>query len=218
LAAALIFAPWIKLVPMSALAAVLMVTAWRMNEWHEIRWMFRHRFYSSILLFFCTLFATAYFDLTEAVIIGVVLSSVIFIARISRIRVHLTEVDLNLLEKHGKDISKIKKGHKEITIAYITGPMFFGAANAFRKAFDESGRAIKKNLILSMRGVPLIDVGGLQLIEELHDQQTAKDGTLLLCAVQPEVRAVLDRAKVTEEIGKENFFWSADEAIFKVCE
>ena len=52
-----------------------------------------------------------------------------------------------------------------------------------------------------MRGVPLIDVGGLELIEELWAKQKQHGGELLLCAVQPSVKKMLDRAGLTQEIG-----------------
>jgi SulP family sulfate permease len=96
---------------------------------------------------------------------------------------------------------------------YITGPMFFAAAQAFRKAFaDHRGDRV---LILSMRGVPLIDVSGLELIEDVLERQKRCGGELMLCAVQPAVRRMLDRSRLTEEIGAHNIFWAADAAILE---
>ena len=69
-----------------------------------------------------------------------------------------------------------------------------------------------------MRGVPLIDVGGLELIEELWAKQTQHGGELLLCAVQPNVKKMLDRAGLTQEMGEDKFFWSADQAILAISQ
>ena len=215
IAAVLLLAPVLGQVPLAALAGVLIVTAIRMNEWREIRWMFRHGFKTAILTFFVTMFATAYLDLTQAVIIGVGLSAILFINRISAIDVSLKDVDVDLLEQRGV---KLRGAHKNLAVAYVTGPLFFAAAPAFRRAFESLAQEPRRVLILSMRGVPLIDVGGLELIEELWQAQRQRGGQLLLCAVQPSVKLMFDRARLTEEIGEGNFFWSADQAILAASE
>ncbi len=215
LATAFLFAGIIGQIPMAALAGVLMVTAVRMNEWGEIRWMFRHRFKSAIAAFLVTMLATAALDLTQAVIIGVALSAVIFLNQISSIDVSLSDVDVNILESRG---IKLGGTHDHIRIAYLTGPMFFGAAATLRKAAEDLEREPKNVVILSMRGVPLIDVSGLEFIEELWERQKKHNGTLMLCAVQPTVKKILDRSRLTQELGEENFFWSADQAILAASE
>ncbi len=210
LAAAFLLAPIISRVPLAALSGVLMVTAIRMNEWNEIRWMFRHRFKSAIAAFLITMFATAYLDLTQAVIIGVALSAIIFISQISSINVTLSDVDINILEARG---IKLDGAHEHIRIAYLTGPLFFGAAATLRKTTEDLERDAKPIVILSMRGVPLLDMSGLEFIEELYERQKKHGGELLLCAVQPAVKRILDRSHLSGEIGEQNFFWSADQAI-----
>ncbi len=210
LLSALLFAPVIGRVPLAALAGVLMATAVRMNEWGEIRWMFRHRFKSAILTFFVTMLATAMLDLTQAIIIGVGLSALLFVRNASAIEVTRKDVDVKSLQMRGHDVTDV---HPDISVAYVSGPLFFGASSAFRGAFADLG--CQRALILSMRGVPLIDVTGLELIEELRDRMKACGGELLLCAVQPAVRKILDRSRLTEEIGAGNFFWSADQAILE---
>lgn len=215
LAAAFLFAGIIGQIPMAALAGVLMVTAIRMNEWSEIRWMFRHRFKSAIAAFIVTMLATAALDLTQAVIIGVALSALIFINQISSIDVTLSDVDVSILESRGITLNGT---HDHIRIAYLTGPLFFGAAATLRRAAEDLERDPKPVVILSMRGVPLLDVNGLEFIEEMWERQKRHAGTLMLCAVQPAVKKILDRSKLTDEIGAENFFWSADQAILAASE
>ena len=210
LAAAFLLAPLIGQIPLAALSGVLIVTAIRMNEWSEIRWMFRHRFKSAIAAFLMTMFATAYLDLTQAVIIGVALSALLFLNQISAIEFATSDVDLEILEARG---IKLNGAHQHIRVAYVTGPLFFGAAAMLRKATEELEREPRAVVILSMRGVPLLDLSGLEFIEELWERQKKHNGELLLCAVQPAVKNILDRSRLTQEIGEQNFFWSADQAI-----
>ena len=83
--------------PLSALAGVLMVTAWRMNDWAGIRYIFVHRFKSAISQFLVTMLATVVFDLTVAIILGVIYSAILYVARSSRIHVAFSTIDGNRL-------------------------------------------------------------------------------------------------------------------------
>lgn len=69
-----ILSPFMSRIPLAALAGVLMVTAWRMNEWHEIKHIFKNKEYFAIVQFLITMISTVVFDLTIAIIIGVAVS------------------------------------------------------------------------------------------------------------------------------------------------
>ena len=203
-----VLGPVLAEVPLAALAGVLMATAIRMNDWDEIRWLIGHRFKSSLIAFFVTMLATAALDLTQAILLGMLISMLLFVYRSSNVQVERKDVDVTRLQSRGHSVASV---HPDISVVYLTGPMFFGAAPAFRQAF--AGHGGNRVLILSMRGVPLIDVSGIRLVEELLNKQRQCEGSLMLCAVQPNVQRVLDRCHLTDEIGKTNFFWSADQAI-----
>ena len=68
-------------------------------------------------------------------------------------------------------------------------------------------------LILSIRAVPLIDISGLEAMTALRKRLNAAGGVLMLAAVNDKVRTMFDRGGLTELIGTENIFWSADQAI-----
>ena len=67
--------------PLSALAGVLMVTAWRMNDWEGIRSIFSRKFKSAISQFLLTMIATVVFDLTVAILLGVIYSAILYMAK-----------------------------------------------------------------------------------------------------------------------------------------
>ena len=67
-----ILGPVVAKIPLSALAGVLMVTAFRMNDLQEIRYIFSHHFKGAAAKYLITMAATIVFDLTTAILIGVV--------------------------------------------------------------------------------------------------------------------------------------------------
>lgn len=208
LISALLLAPVISLIPMSALAGVLMVTAVRMNEWHTIGFMFTRRFKTGIVTFLVTFLATITLDLTQAIIIGGILSAGIFINQVANMEIEVREVDVERMRMRGMDI---KSDCKYIRVAYLTGPLFFAATNSFNEAFAHEDDV--NFLILSMRGVPLIDLSGVEALMGLAETMHKMDKTLMIAGIHPKVMYMLERAGGDELIGKDNFFWSSDRAI-----
>jgi SulP family sulfate permease len=208
LAAALLLAPLISRIPLAALAGVLAVTAVRMNEWEAIRFMFGRRFRAAMLTFTATLAATVTLDLTQAILIGAAISAVIFINSIAQLEVSVRDIDPERLRERGVEIGGVCP---HIRVAYLTGPLFFAATNTFNEAFArEEGVHV---LILSMRGVPMIDISGLEALHTLHDRLRHEGRVLMLTGVSDTVMRMLRRAGLAAAIGDSNFFWSADRAI-----
>lgn len=208
LIAALLAAPIIAQVPLTALAGVLMVTAWRMNEWSSIRFMFQGRFKTAMITYFVTLLATITLDLTMAIIIGGVLSAAIFINQVASMQIEVHDVDVERMRERGIGV---RTDCKAIRVAYLTGPLFFAATSNFNEAFAREEDA--QVLILSMRAVPLIDISGIESLHSLNETLRHSGKALMLAGVQPSVMRYLERGGLDEEIGKENFFWSSDRAI-----
>lgn len=208
LAAALLFAPVIAKIPMTALAGVLMVTAFRMNEWPSIRFMFGNRFKTGIVTYLITLLATITLDLTQAIIIGGALSAAIFINEVANLRIDVHDVDVERMRQRG---IAVKTDCQAIRVAYLTGPLFFAATSQFNEAFAHEDDA--EVLILSMRAVPLIDLSGLEALKTLHEQLAHQGKVLMLAAVQPTVMNMIERAGLHLAIGADNMLWSADRAI-----
>lgn len=195
-------------IPLSALAGVLIVTALRMNEWESIQYMFRSRFKAAITAFIVTMLCTVALDLTKAILAGVVISAVLFIKTIADLEISVEQVDADRLRQRGIDAG----GHcHRVKVAYLTGPVFFAAVNSLQTALTQVDDA--DVLIFSMRGVPLLDVCGLQALEEVTERLRKRGCIVMLCGVQPSVHKMMQRGGLTDAIGQENIFWSADQAI-----
>ncbi|MBI3243961.1 MAG: SulP family inorganic anion transporter [Chloroflexi bacterium] len=208
LASMFILAPVMSRVPLAALAGVLIVTAWRMNEWESIHYIFKHRLKTAMITFSITMLATITLDLTQAILIGAFLSGAVFLNQSASIDIEVQEVDVEKLR--GRGIENAGKC-RHVRVAYLTGPLFFAATGNFNEAFAKLNET--HALILSMRGVPLVDTSGLQVMLALHERLTHSGGTLMLAGVHDDVRRMLERGGLVEAIGEQNFFWSADQAI-----
>jgi len=208
LASMFVLAPVMSRVPLAALAGVLMVTAWRMNEWEALRFVFGRRFKTASLTLVITMLATISLDLTQAILIGAFLSGAVFLNQIASLNVDIQNVDVDKLRQRG-----IPAGGRcrHVRVAYLTGPLFFAATGTFNEAFAhlEGTHA----LILSMRAVPLLDTSGLQVIAALHERVVHGGGTLMVSGANETVQNMLERGGLLDAIGRQNVFWSADQAI-----
>jgi SulP family sulfate permease len=197
-------------IPLSALAGVLIVTAWRMNEWHVIKDIFNKKLKSSISKFLITMAATVIFDLTIAIIIGVFFSVVMFVIKVSDMQINVSDIDPNKLQ----DKTQYNDHHKRTCVIYITGPLYFGTANKLEEKL--SGFAEKDVLIFSMRGVPLADISGVKVLEDLCLRLSQQNKAVYFTCIQPAVMEMFERCGMKEYIGEDKFFWSTDKVLSKL--
>lgn len=95
----LVLGPYMSQIPLSALAGVLIMTAWRMNEWDEIRLLFRNRIKTSMTQFLVTMLATVVFDLTVAIVLGICVSMFLFVINNSSLHVETSAIEPHRLDK-----------------------------------------------------------------------------------------------------------------------
>ncbi|MEM1484663.1 SulP family inorganic anion transporter [Oscillospiraceae bacterium PP1C4] len=205
LASMLLLAPVMSNIPLSALSGVLIVTAWRMNEWNKIRFIFRKRFKSDIALYFITLAATVFLDLTMAIVIGVAAGLVMFIAKSTDIDVTVEDVDLDRLGVGG-----INHDHNW-SVVYVTGPMFFMTSETIRQRLEELSE--QDLIIFSLRGVPMADVTSVSVIIDFYQQATAQGKQVLFSSIQPAVMRIFERSGLVEVAGKDAFYFSVDKVL-----
>ncbi len=206
---ALFFANLIGRVPMAVLAGVLFVTAWRMNEWHAIRFYWRHRLAGAMFTFVVTMLATIALDLTQAIVAGVLISLALFLKDSTRTAVAVEPVDW---KKAG-----VESPVPEVSanVVYLTGSLFFGSVNQVVE--DIEARPPADVLIISMRGAPMVDISSVQAIEHLWRAQIERGGSLYVAGVQPQPQKIFEKAGLFKLIGEDQFFWSADRAIAAVA-
>ena len=202
---------WAKLIPMSCLAGILIVVAYNMSEWRSFVSVLKGRYFDSLILL-TTFLLTVFVDLTVAIQIGVVLSALLFMKRMSDIsEARITNVvDTDLIE----DYSSLPKG---LNVYEISGPLFFGSARTYSGVIEEIGLK-SKILIIRMRHVSFIDNTGLHnLIETLKLLKKEKI-TVILSGVNAEVKTDLENSEINNWIPKELICDNFEESLVKARE
>ena len=205
-----VLAPVIQYVPLAGLAGVLMVTAWRMNEWEAIKYIFSHKFKGAIAKFVVTMIFTILFDLTVAIIVGVGLSLVLMLAKLSKLEINYERVDMDRL---GCDDDTLKERYKNAMVAYITGPLLFANTNVLEELPEKVADC--DTMLLSMRGVSSIDVSAVQTLLPILRQLKEKGVTIMICGLPPASMSMLSRAGITDLLGENAFYWSVEKALLE---
>ncbi|EGO9279669.1 SulP family inorganic anion transporter [Enterococcus faecium] len=175
----MILAPVMSQIPMPALAGVLIVTAWRMNEWLTIKEFFIKHYWVSLTLFFLTMVSTVIFDLSIAIVIGIIGGSIFFLIKSAAITISLERIDwerMNLPENE-----KLTNW----TVVYISGPLFFMSAEKLKQTLHQLTE--HEGVIFSMRGVPHIDVTALAVFDEFQRQASMNGTSIIYTSLQPDV-------------------------------
>ncbi|MCZ2491385.1 SulP family inorganic anion transporter [Dellaglioa carnosa] len=204
----LLLAPIMAQIPLAALAGVLVVTSWRMNEWSAIKYLFKNKFKSALILFFLTLVSTVIFDLSTAIMMGVMVGIVIFVAKSSILDVVVEDVDLSKVETTQEGLKA------DWAVVYITGPLFFMSADRLDKALQPLHE--RDLVIFSLRGVPSIDNTAMAVIQDFYQDAQKKNHEVIFSSVQPNVMKMFERSGFEETAGKDAFYFSVDRVLKEI--
>ena len=206
----LLFMPYVKLIPMSSLAAILVVVAYNMGEW-EIFFKLSKAPRSDAFVFLVTFFLTMFLDLVVAIGVGVVLSSFLFMRKMAE----MTDVKYILDDMNEKDVIELLENvntAEDISIYEINGPFFFGAANKFVNTIREMGKPTKI-LIIKMSKVPFMDATAYHSFEMLYDMCKKHHTKLILLKPKEQPLSVLSKYGFLKLIGEENLCDNIEQAI-----
>ncbi|MEG1994324.1 MAG: STAS domain-containing protein, partial [Oscillospiraceae bacterium] len=182
----------------------------------SIKKIFRKKFYSAISKYLITLIVTVAFDLTTAIIVGVILSIFSFAIRSAKISINCEHVDVNRMNIDDKTSIVIKENHANTLVVYITGSVFFANCEQLSSSVIPHLQDCSR-ILFSMRGVPLIDTSGIQAFEDLFIDAKINDVEFYFSGLQPDVDELLTRSDFKEKIGKHNFFKNAEEALIAIA-
>jgi SulP family sulfate permease len=208
----LVFSHYAQFVPMGAIAAVLIMVAFRMGEWHELIRL-RRMPRSDAIVLVSTFVLTVVFDLVVAVEVGMVLAAILFIRRMAE----TTEVarvtssdELEIPEQmiHGKTIPE------GVLVYRIFGPFFFGAAEKMEDALQRVDR-LPKVLILRMQLVTAMDATALNALESIVERMQSAGGVVILSGPHRQPLEMLSKSGFIERIGRSNICAHFDDSLVR---
>ncbi|MBI5662369.1 MAG: sulfate permease [Ignavibacterium album] len=214
----LFFGSYAKLIPMATLAAILVIVAYNMSEWHAFRSLLKSP-KSDVAVLLTTFFLTVIFDLTIAIEIGMVLSVLLFMKRMAEVS-NVSVITRELEDEEEKpDPNSIDKKQipEGVEVFEINGPFFFGAATKFKEQLKIVENP-PKILIIRMRNVPAIDATGLQILRELYDDSQKKGTHIILSGVHTQPLYAMTQAGIFDLYGEENIHGNIDDALDRARE
>ena len=184
----LLAAPLAALVPLPALAGILLFVAWNMGEWHEFARL-RHFSapYRTILL--GTFFLTVMFDLTVAVEVGLVLACVFFIYRMS-----------TLFKVQPFGAGTLPPG---VVSFELFGALFFGAVGKI-EALPAQLPAGTRAVVLEMHRLISLDTSGLDAMALLHRELKKQGIALVLANVNEQPLSLMRRSGFAAILGEDS--------------
>lgn len=215
----LLFAPIAKLIPLSCLAGILVVVSYHMSEWQNFRSLLKGN-RMDIIVLLTTFFLTVFFDLILAIEVGLILSSFIFMKRMSEVTTLNNAEDLfNNALQNGEKIFEEELSYvpKDTMLYEINGPLFFGASQKFQEFLTDLNQE-PKVLILRMRNVPFIDATGINRLKEFIQKLKSCGTTIVLSGINRPVKKELFKSGLYPIIGKNNIHENIKEAIVRAEE
>src|SRR5690606_2740360 len=195
---------WVALVPMAALAGVLLHVAYNMSEWHVFRSLLRGP-KSDVLVLLVTFGLTVFVDLVVAIQVGVVLASLLFMRRMAEVT-EVRAISQQFLEEERVGFERENADVQlppDTEVFEIGGSFFFGAAQSFNEALRRVTKR-PKAVILRMRDVYAIDATGLHALGQVYDRLARQGTVMLLSGIRDQPRGALARSGLLERFGSEN--------------
>lgn len=198
----LVLMPLAALIPMTTLAAVLLVVATNMADWSSFFRLCKNAPKSDIIVLVATFFLTVFFDLVIAIEIGVVLAALLFMKRMAETADIKAWKYTDSPDITPGEAEKLREIPHSISVFEICGPMFFAAADQLL-GINSDHRT--KAVVIRMRSVPAIDASAMKCLHELAERAKKKNIHLIFSHVNEQPMKVMKKDGFYELIGKENF-------------
>lgn len=200
--------PFAGMVPMPTIAAILFIVAYNMCQWRTFVHLLKTAPKSDIIVLISTFVLTVIFDLVVAIEIGMVLACLLFIKRMSE-ETHAES--WTYVDDDTQDVDEqLRRLPLQIRVYEITGPLFFGAADAIEHIVVKDFTTC---LVLRMRSVPAIDSTAMNALRDLICVCESKGITVVFSHVNEQPMKVMQKSGFVELVGEENFCPNISEAL-----
>ena len=166
-------------IPLAALGGVLMVTAWRMNEWAAIRQIFASRMKHAIMMYLVTLVCTVLFDLTIAIVAGVLVAAISFVFKSAKLHVSAEDVP------DGGRVIRLR------------GALFFGTQGSIREI--EAMAEGASQITIDLSSAYSADLSALSALHELCERLKERGVAVFITGAKTELNREMVRIGMAEQ-------------------
>jgi len=208
-------APLAKFIPLSILAAILMVVSYNMGEWKEIPELLklsRLEIGTWLITFALTVFA----DLTVAVEAGMIMAALVFIRKVTK-STTVSQVTPHYIEDGRPHILQDKEIPPYVRVFRIHGPFLFGATDKLEELLQGLS-TFPPIVIIRLRNMTAIDATGLQALKEFADVVHASGRSIIFCGALERPAEMMRRADFEGHVGKENICSNIQDALARAKE
>ncbi len=207
-------APLVAYLPIAVVAGVLFLVAWNLIDLPHIRKILAtSRGEGTVLA--VTFFATLLLDLEFAILVGVLVSLVLYLNRTSHPIMRSLVPDPRHTERKMTEIEDGLVECPQLKILRIEGPIYFGAVGHVQRHFDtlREHSPGQKHLLLMSKSINFVDMAGAELLVEEARRRRALGGELYFYSLRVPVEELFEHGGYMAEIGRENVFRGKREAI-----
>ena len=200
--------PYAALIPMPTIAAILFQVAYNMCQWRPFVRLCKTAPKSDIIVLVSTFVLTVVFDLVVAIEVGMIAACLLFMKRMSEessVR-SWTYID----PENDPDSIELRVVPKHVRVYEISGPMFFGDADALANI---TTKEFTRCLVIRMRSVPALDATAMRSLEMLYEDCKKKDVRLVFSHVNEQPMRTMEKDGFVDRVGRENFCPHIDDAL-----
>lgn len=179
-----------KFIPLACLSAVLIIVGYQMLNLTKVYYLLKGAKGDALTLVL-TFLLTVLVDLNTGISVGFILSSIIFMHRISQ------EIEIQTDEKtieyngRGRDLSEVLQSQGVISLRF-SGPLFFGGALDVTRFLQKINKTQPKIIIIRMGYVPMVDISGAYALVNFIERVKKKyDTKIILSNVKSQPRRML---------------------------
>ena len=198
----IVLMPFAALIPMTTLAAILIIVAWNMCDWRIFGHLVKTAPKSDVAVLVGTFLLTVIFDLVVAIEIGVVASALLFMRRMADVAEIKSWKYIEEPDVTEGEAEKLVSIPKEIRVFEISGPLFFAAAD---RLAEISTKKYTKVLVIRMRSVPAIDASAMHVLEGLYENMQKKGIQMVFSHVNEQPMSVMQKDRFVEHVGENHF-------------
>ena len=211
----LVAAPAARFIPLSGLAAILLVVAYNVGDWGEIPELLKLS-KMDISVWVVTFALTVFADLTLAVELGMILAMLLFIRKVSQTTT-VSLVTPDYVEAGRVHILQDKKIPDYVSVFRIHGPFLFGATDKISRILDHVA-SLPPIVIVRLRNMTAIDATGLRALEDLADRLHSSGRELILCGAPKQPAALMHQSEFHEHVGELNICANIEAALKRAGE